>query len=167
MDEKWIIVSGIVERGHRVASGDANDNPYPSGTIKMQKPFFKELGLDLSAFYDGTLNISISPRTFSMKQPQYILRHVAWTTLHPPEDFSFSHCKVIFNSIEYDGWIYYPHPETKKVHFQNSSIVEIITLFIPNLKYENKVEIVINTNEVSLKRIRRLAAFSAKSRASH
>lgn len=150
MDEKWVIVGGIVERGYRVASGEAEDNRYPSGTIEMQKPYFKALGLDLAPFYEGTLNVSISPHTFTMRQPQYTFRQVAWTTLHPPEDFSFSRCRLKFDNIEYHGWIYYPHPETKKTHFQNPSILEIIAPFIPNLDYGDRVEITINENEVSL-----------------
>src|SRR6185503_17786920 len=99
IDEKWIRISGIVDRGHQVASGMASDNPYPNGTIKMQIPFFKERGLDLGSFFQGTLNVSISPNSFEMKLPEYTFRKVAWTTLHPPEDFSFSRCKIIFDNV--------------------------------------------------------------------
>jgi hypothetical protein len=52
---------GCLRPGHQVASGLAVNNPYPAGTIAMQTPFFKALGLDLSGFYVGTLNVSIAP----------------------------------------------------------------------------------------------------------
>ena len=50
-------VSGIIKSGHQVASGIAKNNPYEKGTVAMQLPFFRDLGLDLSDFYLGTLNI--------------------------------------------------------------------------------------------------------------
>jgi CTP-dependent riboflavin kinase len=150
MGERWVIVRGIVARGHRVASGESDDRRYPRGTIEMQKPFFKALGLDLTPFYEGTLNVSISPHTFAMVRPRYTYRHVEWTSLHPPEDFSFSPCRVLFDDAVYEGWIYYPHPETKKVHFQDPSIVEIIAPYIPNIGYGDEVQIMIDANEVSL-----------------
>jgi len=142
-------VSGIVVRGHRVASGPSKDYPY--GTLEKQKPVFKELGLDLDRFYSGTLNVSIAPHTFEMVQPEYTFRGVAWTDLHPPEDFSFSGCRVRFAGGEYEGYVYFPHPETKKRHFQNASLVEIITVHIPGLNYGDRVEVELIAGEILLK----------------
>ncbi len=150
MNEKWTTVNGIIQRGHQVASGVTGDTPYPAGTIEMQKPFFKALGLDLTPFFMGTLNISISPYKFTMDNPEYSFRQVQWTDRHPPEDFSFSRCRLIFKDVSYDGWVYYPHPETKKTHFQNPSIVEVITSPIPNLEYDAKIELALNIMEISL-----------------
>lgn len=103
--EKWKTVAGIVTRGHRVASGKAEDSPYPAGTIQLQKPFFKALGLDLSSCHGGTLNLSIHPYTFEMTRPRHTFRQVEWTPLHPPEDFSFSHCLLIVQKRKIPGWI--------------------------------------------------------------
>ena len=89
-----ILISGIVVEGHRVASGPSNEYPY--GSLERQKPFFKAGGLDLERFFLGTLNVSIAPLWFEMIQPTYIFRQIAWTDLHPPEDFSFSPCGVRF-----------------------------------------------------------------------
>ena len=150
MSRTWINVKGIVERGHQVASGQAENGSYPEGTIKMQKPFFLKLGLDLTGFYEATLNLSISPYTFVIKQPEFTFHHLEWTSLHPPETFSFSRCQIIFNQITYDGWIYYPHPETKEQHFQDSSILEIIAPFIPMVKYGDRVEVLVDQNEINL-----------------
>ena len=143
-----IIVSGVIVQGYRVASGPSKDYPY--GSLGKQIPLFKELGLDLERFYSGTLNVSIAPHTFEMLQPAYTFRQVAWTDLHPPEDFSFSACTVRVRGRSYPGYVYYPHPETKKRHFENASILEIISEFIPEIQYGDSVELELNTEEVRI-----------------
>ncbi len=150
-NEHWYTVSGLVDHGHQVASGVAMDSPYPRGTIEMQTPFFQTLGLDLSGYFAGTLNISISPHTFQLTNPEFTFRQVEWTDRHPPEDFSFSRCRVLFQTSTYNCWIYYPHPETKKRNFQNPSIIEIIAPPIPKIKYGDRVEIEYNPLEVFVK----------------
>lgn len=116
----------------------------------MQSPLFQARGLDLSLFFPGTLNISLAPLTVSLKQPQYTFRQVYWTTEHPPEDFSFSRCRVVVADDLYGGFIYYPHPETKKTHFQNASMMEIITTLIPNICYGDSIEVDINPDEIEI-----------------
>jgi hypothetical protein len=148
MQGQWIAVNGIIKRGHQVASGMAEDSPYPKGTIEMQISFFQKLGLDLTPFFPATLNISISSYTFTVKQPEYTFRNVEWTSKHPPEDFSFSRCRVFYKNARYDALIYYPHPETKIAHFQNNSILEILAPFIPNLNYEDNIQVEINSLEI-------------------
>jgi CTP-dependent riboflavin kinase len=148
MMEDWRPVRGVVVIGHQVAS--RRSDHYPRGTIEMQIPFFKERGLDLSPYYHGTLNISISPLNFRMVEPEHTFRHVRWTTAHPPEDFSFSHCRVNFKDIRYEGWVYYPHPETKERHFQDPSIIEVIAPEIPEINYGDRVEIEIKSNSILL-----------------
>ncbi|HCK66062.1 MAG TPA: hypothetical protein DHW49_07330 [Anaerolineae bacterium] len=141
-------ISGILVRGHQVASRPSKDYPY--STLEKQKPYFKELGLDLYPYFNGTLNISIAPLTFKMRQPEFTFDKVEWTDLHPPETFSFSRCKVIFKSKEYAGWVYYPHPETKKNHFQNPSLIEVIALEIPNIQYGDSVDVEIIEDEIKV-----------------
>lgn len=150
IDGDWQKVDGVVERGHKVASGVALDSPYPRGTIAMQIPIFKELGLDLTSFYQGTLNISIFPNTFQLVKPAFTFRRVEWTDRHPPEDFSFSPCRILLQDVRYDCFVYYPHPETKKRNFQNPSIIEILAPFIPEIGYGCKVEIEYNSLEISV-----------------
>lgn len=146
MSENWVTTEGIVIRGHQVASKSSEH--YPRGTIEMQIPFFKALHLDLSSFYWATLNISISPHTFTMKAPKYTFRQVHWTSSHPPEDFSFSACRISYQGVTYDGWLYYPHPETKERHYQDRSVIELITERIPGIAYGAKVEVELNPNEI-------------------
>ena len=151
MNDHWILVRGIVAEGYRVASGPSKDYPY--GTLDRQHPLFKTRGLDLSGYFNGTLNIDISPFTFTMVKPEYTFLHVEWTDLHPPEHFSFSHCKVIFKETEYDGWVYYPHPETKLRHFQNPSLLEVIAKPIAGIGYGDEVDVLVNQDEIEVNAI--------------
>jgi hypothetical protein len=57
----WIEVKGYIEKGYEVASGQTKNPRFPQGTIEMQKPFFRDRGLDLSAYFPGTINLSIAP----------------------------------------------------------------------------------------------------------
>jgi hypothetical protein len=141
-------IPGRLMRGHQVASRPSKDYPY--STLEKQKPFFKVLGLNLYEYFNGTLNISIAPLAFVMTKPQFTFPLVEWTDLHPPETFSFSRCKVIFKGAEFSGWVYYPHPETKRNHFQNPSLVEIITHKIPGIQYDDSLEVALNLDEITL-----------------
>ncbi len=118
----------------------------------MQVPYFKERGLDLRAYYRGTINISIAPKKMMPINPQHTFRNVRWTRAHPAEDFSFSRCQVIYRNEKYQGWIYYPHPETKERHFQDPTIIEIIAPLIEGISYGERVEIEIKTREISINR---------------
>ena len=115
-------------------------------------PIFKSRGLDLSGYFNGTLNIDIHPHTFKLIKPEYTFQHVEWTDLHPPEHFSFSHCKVIYKDIEYEGWVYHPHPETKLRHFQDPSLLEVIAYPIPEIKYGDEVQVLVNPEEIEVSR---------------
>ena len=125
MTQTWISTRLIA--GHGVASGRSADSPYPNGTIAMQRPFFKALGLDLSRCWPGTLNLSAAPLDIRLRDPDRCFPLVAWTDRHPPETFSFWRIQLDTpkNGIV-DGWIYQPHPETKMQHHQPSSMVEVL-----------------------------------------
>ena len=145
---QWITIPGTLVEGYRVASGPSKDYPY--GALDRQRPIFKARGLDLSGYFNGTLNIDISPFTFTMGKPEFTFHHVEWTDLHPPEHFSFSHCKVVFKDTEYDGWVYYPHPETKLRHFQNPSLLEVIAQPIPGIGYGDEIDVLVNPDEIAV-----------------
>jgi len=145
----WTHLTGILTQGHQVASRPSTAYPYSS--LEKQKPYFKDRGLDLSMYFNGTLNISIAPLKFEMTKPELTFPLVEWTDLHPPETFSFSRCKVWFEGNEYEGWVYYPHPETKKTHFQNPSLIEVITYEIANIKYGDTLELMLNSREITIK----------------
>lgn len=143
---KWWMVQGRVVEGYRVASSPSKEYPY--GALERQRPIFKARGLDLEGFFNGTLNIDIRPRTFELIRPEFTFREVEWTDLHPPEHFSFSRCGVVYRGIEYEGWVYYPHPETKLRHFQNPSLLEVIAMPIPGIGYGEQVTVKLNPREL-------------------
>jgi hypothetical protein len=123
---------------------------YPYSSLEKQKPHFKERGLDLSPYFNGTLNISIAPFEFETTKPEFTFPLVEWTDLHPPETFSFSRCRVLFKGKSYEGWVYYPHPETKKTHFQNPSLVEVITYEVEGIQYGDALEVEVNLLEIKI-----------------
>jgi hypothetical protein len=141
-------IRGIVVQGHRVASGPSRDYPY--GTLEKQKPIFKARGLDLERFFEGTLNISIAPYKFEILDPEYTFQQVAWTDLHPAENFSFSKCSVAFGGRTYCGYVYYPHPETKVRHYQPNSVLEVICESIPDIQYGDKVDLHLSSKEIRI-----------------
>ena len=143
-------IKGIIVQGYRVASAPSKDYPY--GALEKQRPHFAIRGLDLNNYFNGTLNIDIRPFEFTMLKPQFTFRHMEWTDLHPPEHFSFSRCKVIFKEVEYDGWVYYPHPETKLRHFQNPSLLEVIAMPIPDIQYGDEVSVWVNDEEIQIQK---------------
>ncbi len=148
MTKNWILIPGILAQGYRVASGPSRDYPY--GALDQQRPIFKSRGLDLDGYFNGSLNMDIRPATFAMLKPQYTFPLVEWTDLHPPETFSFSRCRVVFLEIEYDGWVYYPHPETKLRNFQNPSLLEVIARPIPGIQYGDNLAVWVNGNEIGV-----------------
>jgi hypothetical protein len=148
MQAEWISLQGILVEGYHVASGPSKDYPY--GTLERQRPLFKARGLDLKGYFNGTLNVNISPLTFKLIKPEFTFHHVEWTDLHPPEDFSFSRCRVMFQGIEYEGWIYYPHPGTKLRNFQNPSLLEVVTVQIPGIKYGDVMRVWVNPQRIEV-----------------
>lgn len=149
-DPAWSYVSGKLQSGYGVASGRAVDSPYPEGTIVLQMPHFQKLGLDLSPYYPGTLNISIAPAQFQMIQPQWTFPLVHWYPASCPETFSFSPCRVKYGDHRAAGLIYYPHPETKPDHFQNPSIIEILAPFIPRIEMGVAVTLGVLSQQVAI-----------------
>jgi len=131
----WKEVRGVVVRGHRVASGLNPATPHPLGTIRLQIPHFARRGLDLTGWHPATINVSIAPRRFTLRAPCYTFRNVAWTSLHPGEDFSFCRCRVVYGGEAVAGWVYTPHPDTKPDHVQPPDVLEIITRYLDGLTY--------------------------------
>lgn len=134
-----LTINGTVTQGHGVASGKSANSPYPAGSVAMQAPFFKALGLDLADCYLGTLNVATDTGAWHIAQPTYRFEHVVWTDLHPAETFSFVRCSVAYLAQTVQGWLYYPHPETKAAHWQNSRVMEIIAPQLEGLAYGQAV----------------------------
>jgi hypothetical protein len=148
MPPNWTLLPGVLAQGYRVASGPSRDYPY--GALDRQRPLFKARGLDLDSYFNGTLNIDIHPAVFRMLKPEFTFPLVEWTDLHPPETFSFSRCRVVFQNVEYDGWVYYPHPETKLRNFQDPSLIEVIARPIEGIRYGDELSVLVSTEEIEV-----------------
>jgi CTP-dependent riboflavin kinase len=143
-------VKGIVQQGYRVASGLTDNSPYPAGTIELQIPHFLALGLDLRNCYPGTLNVNIAPQQLQILEATHRFKDVVWLAGFDPETFSFCHCTVQFAQQNYEGWIYYPHPETKINHEQPATLVEILASHIPGIAYGDEVWLMTRKAEVRM-----------------
>ena len=147
----WTSVHGLLVEGYHVASGPSKDYPY--GALDRQRPIFKERGLDLSGYFNGTLNVDIRPYEFRIVNPEFTFRNVEWTDLHPPEHFSFSRCRVLYRGVEFEGWVYYPHPETKKRNFQNPSLLEVIAQEVPDIRYGEALDVQLNPERIDVRKL--------------
>ena len=150
MARHWSTVQGSIAEGYRVASGLTESSPYPGGALAMQLPHFLARGFDLRPYYLGTLNVTISPYQFRMVQPEVTLEQVAWTDAHDPETFSFARCRLTWNSNTFDGWVYYPHPETKPMHFQQPDLIEVLMPKIDGIGYGDRVELSVLADEIHI-----------------
>ncbi|MCL1124828.1 hypothetical protein [Shewanella surugensis] len=141
-------IEGKLVSGHQVASGLAKDSPFSKGTIAMQRPYFLKAGLDLSDCYLGTLNVDIGSG-FSLSSPDYLFADVKWAEDFPAESFSFFKCTLFYHDKWLDAYIYYPHPETKIGHFQNDTVIEILTVPLANIHYGDQVTIKIDGSKLT------------------
>ena len=143
-----LTVTGKVIEGYGVASGKNKNSPYPESSLKLQLSHFKKLGLNLNNYFLGTLNISIKPYQFELKKSYYYFPQVKWFQ-DIEEDFSFSPIKLSFKENTYQGWLYYPHPETKPNHFQGKSTMELILPYIQGITYGDEVTVSVNEQEIT------------------
>lgn len=117
---------GVVVAGHGVASGRARDTPFAGGTIALQAPHFAARGLDLSPFVPATINLDIAPRRLVPTAPRWTFVDVEWTDVHGPETFSFVECTAVWRGEAQAGLVYLPHPETKPMHHQPTTVIELL-----------------------------------------
>ncbi|ESA32155.1 hypothetical protein N836_26555 [Leptolyngbya sp. Heron Island J] len=147
----WVYVLGKVIRGHGVASGQAKDPRFPEGTLQMQVPMFAAQGLCLDAYFPGTINVSIHPKHYTVRQARHRFRQVKWAENAPPEDFSFFDCRVVLDTAQrLPGLIYYPHPETKPEHFQDPATLEVLAPFIRGLSYGMTLGLELDPKQLTL-----------------
>lgn len=134
--------AATIVQGHRVASG-LNGNPrFPGGTLRMQRPFFHTLGLDLAAYHPGTLNVSIAPYRYRVVEPRHTFRAVRWHPTEPEEDFSFFDVTVHpGEGPPARGLIYHPHPDTKPAHFQQADVLELLLPWTEGLAYGRTIHL--------------------------
>ena len=86
---------------------------------------------------------------YGRERPHHF-RDVAWTDAHPPEHFSFAHCRLRHGGREVPAWVYYPHPETKARHFREAATLEILAPYLPGLAYGDRVQLMLNPAEIEI-----------------
>ena len=116
----------------------------------MQMPHFAALGVDLSPYYPGTLNVSIAPHHFELA-PTVTLPHVKWSSEHEAESFSFVPVRLTWQAQSFDGLIYYPCPETKIDHFQDPSVIELLLPKIKDITYGSEVVLLAPSSELIIR----------------
>ncbi|WP_338750343.1 hypothetical protein [Janibacter alittae] len=134
---------GVVVAGHGVASGRAGDSPFARGTIALQAPHFAARGLDLTPFVMATVNLDLAPRRLWPRTPRWTFPDVDWTHVHGPETFSFLECTVRRDADEHEGLVYLPHPQTKPMHHQPSTVVELLLPPLPGLAPGDELEVAV------------------------
>ena len=148
---RWTPVKGIVSRGYGVASGYSGDPRFPNGTIEMQRPVFQSLGLDLTNYFMGTVNVAIAPQKYKTKSAKHTFRNVEWSPTEPAEDFSFFDCRILTGKDKrISGLVYYPHPETKPEHFQSPDTLEVMAPFISGLKYGDELTLEVDSQQLEI-----------------
>jgi hypothetical protein len=133
----WI--AGTIVAGYGVASGKAENCPFPGGSIHMQLPFFKAAGIDLSRYFTGTLNVDLAPYIPAPKRVVFDGK-LRWLD-DLEERFVISLVEFEANEHRYSGVWYYPHPETKVDHFQRNTVVELLMPWIDGLKTGQAVKV--------------------------
>lgn len=146
---------GVVVTGHGVASGRSADSPFEAGTIELQAPHFHERGLDLSAYRSATINVDLAPHALRLLEPRWRFEDVAWTTVHPPETFSFVECRLTWAGRTVDALLYHPHPETKPMHHQPGTVVEVLAPHLEGLSYGDEVVVEVAAGQAVLERSQR------------
>jgi hypothetical protein len=115
----------------------------------MQFPFFQRLGLDLSGFHMGTLNVSLAPKRYRVVAPKVVFRQVAWHPTEPAEDFSFFDARLSLpDGSTATGLIYFPHPETKPEHFQPPEVLELLVRHLPGLSYGMEIGLAVPSDQM-------------------
>jgi hypothetical protein len=145
----WQIITARVVRGHQVASGQNGNPRFPGGTLRMQEPHFKILGLDLTRYHLGTLNVSIAPRSYHIGKARHTFHQVKWHPTEPAEDFSFFDVRLIRpDGGSVDGLIYFPHPDTKPEHFQQPDVLELLFPFVDGIGYGSELILEIPSDQM-------------------
>ena len=139
--------AGVVVRGTGAASGRDNYKTQ-GGTIRMQRPFFEKAGLDFGNLWNGTINVDVSPARFVPVNPYMKVQAVDWDHSGSPEDFSFFRVNLEHAGDPYDGYVYLPHPETKKGVFPGFGVLELIMPKIPGLAVGSLVVVTVVSSEL-------------------
>ena len=119
----------------------------------MQVPFFAEQGLDLGNFHLATLNVSIAPLRYAVIEARHTFKCLDWHPEDPAEDFSFFDCRLLESRTGewVEGFVYYPHPDTKPSHLQPDEVLEfLMSRRIDGIGYRSRIEIEIPEDQMRI-----------------
>jgi hypothetical protein len=143
-------VEGVVSPGFGHASG-TRSTKYPEGTINLQRPHFLALGLDIRHCHAGTINLSIAPRTYRVRNPEFVLREVLWKPERRPENFFIGRCRIARGKEHWiDGFIYFPDPSTKESTRDDPSHFQLLAPYIPAVAYGDRLGMRFRSSEFEL-----------------
>ena len=134
-------LSVTVSKGHGVASGKTRDRRFPEGTLALQIPLFKKLGLSLESYFRGTLNLDLGGHSFCLKEPTYCFAEVEWSPIMPPENFSFYACRLRWKDLHAEALVYWPHPSTKPEFHQAPNVLEILAPELRGISYGDRLDL--------------------------
>lgn len=145
-----MIFRGTIVAGHGAASGQGNDSRYPRGTLRLQMPYFEKYGIDLSAYYIGTINIDIGKKKIRIKTPKYTAVDIGWSPYILPENFFFFDVQATFEGHTYTGLIYMPDPATKTDHLQSPAVLELLLPKIPGIKSGKSISLKVDDAQIQI-----------------
>ena len=146
-------LEGIVKQGLRHASGeDIDGKKYPDadgvvGTISKQKPFFKEVIPESSRFFNGTINLDITPNLFRILNPDYEVT-CQWKK-GVTETFWFVDVDIKHNHSFSKGFVYYPGTSEIKRHTVNN-MFELLAPKMPDVNYGDAISILYSPVKIKI-----------------
>ncbi|MEW6982948.1 hypothetical protein AAD001_09890 [Colwelliaceae bacterium 6471] len=140
-----------VVKGHQVASGMSINSPYPKGTIALQTPYFKSLGLDLTDYFSGTINAQFDCQQIELMKYSHVFENLNWLKGLPSETFYFAPVKIEYKKKLYRAFVYQPDKQTKIDHFQENNVLELIAEQLPGLNYNEQLELIIEQGFLEIK----------------
>ena len=144
--EQFVVIPG------RGAASGQREYCEIGGALRAQKPLFKTAGLDLEAFFEGTINARLPITRFEIRRPLFEARNIVWLPGYPGENFDFCNCSVEFDGRVYPGLVYYPRPETKTAFTKPTAenMIEILAPIIPSLGHGSCGTLIIDSSQLEL-----------------
>jgi hypothetical protein len=155
-----VTIRGVIKPGYGIASWDSKktqelvSNVYPDGrkiivdkTVYRQFPFFCDAGVaGIERMHPGTINIDISPREFSLVEPDYKIT-CEWIP-GIRETFWLTGVTLIHNEKQYPAYIYYPC--ISEQHVARNFMIEVIAEKIEGVAYDDDVLLVLDTRSIQV-----------------
>jgi len=145
MTGEKITIKGIISEGLKAASGQRHKGA--AGTIALQKPGLKSIGVEVDKLFNGTINLQLK-QGFHITKPDYTLTDYEWIE-GVFESFDILRCKIKYGQSTYEGYVYRPK-ESEHAAAHEASIVELLAPEIPGIRYGDRLSIDVAKDRVVL-----------------